>query len=83
MINQRTSIHKLKVEQFKTPTLYRSKSKYEHILYRFVPDFIFKAKNDLTRLFSNGLAVMVAKLVSNMDYLEGYFEVNERRFNEK
>lgn len=83
MINQRTSIHRLKIDKFKIPTYYKPVSKYDQILYRFVPDFIFKAKVELTKLISNGLALMVAKLTSNMDYLEGYFEVNERRFNEK
>lgn len=83
MINRKESLHGFKIKNFRDSIYNTEVFKFEKVLYRLVPQAIFKADNMLTKLFSNGLAVMSSKLTSMVEYVEFYFENNERRFNKK
>lgn len=82
MLSQKDSLHRFKLKNF-SGVYNREVSKFENVLYRYVPEFIFNAKVMLTKLFANGLAVMTAKITSMGEYVEHYFENDERRFNKK
>ncbi|WIC41295.1 hypothetical protein MA9V1_031 [Chryseobacterium phage MA9V-1] len=83
MITNRDSLHKFKVQNFNDSNYNIPKNRFEQVLYRLVPEYIFKAENKLTSLFSNGLALMATLLTGLIEYNEHYFENHERRFNNK
>jgi hypothetical protein len=77
MIKHAESIHKLKQTSGSKLNFSINEDKFSHILYRFVPSFIFNSSNALLKLFANGFAVLIAKLVQNNSYAENYFDLNK------
>lgn len=77
MVSQQNSLHRLKQSTVDNLNLFVKQDKFSHILYRFVPAFIFNSKNSLLKLFANGMSVLAAKLVQNNEYAENYFDLND------
>jgi hypothetical protein len=80
MLTRQQSLHNFKVSQNKLIEYDRHVDKFGHILYKFVPKVIFDSNNILTKVFTNGLAILIAKCVSNVSWIEEYFELNNKRF---
>lgn len=76
-MSKHESLHRLKQSAMTNFNFNTQQDKFSHILYRFVPAFIFNSNNALLKLFTNGIAVLVAKLVHNNEYAENYFDLTD------
>jgi uncharacterized membrane-anchored protein YjiN (DUF445 family) len=76
-MNRSTSLHKFKRTIDRTRNYERKTDKFAHILYRFVPKTLFNSKNILTKVFTNGFAILIAKVISLIEYVELYFDIND------
>lgn len=80
MITKQQSIHAFKQKHTKIQDLHNDTNKFAHILYKFAPDILFNSENLFVKVFTNGLAIIVAKVVSANSYIEEYFDINNKRF---
>ena len=77
MHTKESQLHKFKQEHIRTKNYSTTHNRFAHVLYRFVPNILFNSQNRLLSLFTNGLAVLVAKVVSNVEYVERYFDIKK------